>query len=57
MSQSNEFAATRINTDGAESAILATPAKSETGVTVAAIARKATKDAGRVHVGGGMMHF
>jgi hypothetical protein len=35
----------------------ALPAKSESTVAIATTARDTTKDAGRVHVGGGMMRF
>jgi len=57
MSHSNEITACKINTTSTESATLASLAKREAAIAVSTAARKVTKDAGRVHVGGGMMRF
>jgi hypothetical protein len=51
MLQTNEITAASIIPTNAQ------PAKSETTTAIANTARDATKDAGRVHIGGGMMRF
>ncbi len=53
MSQSNEITAMSINTTNAASTTTS-PAKT---LPVVATSHNSTKDAGRVHVGGGMMRF
>ena len=50
---SNEITATTVNETNAD---ITNPAPS-TAKTIAATARQSTKDAGRVHIGGGMMRF
>lgn len=57
MFQTNEITAAKVNTPNTKSATPALSAKSESTIAVATTAREATKDAGRVHVGGGMMRF
>jgi hypothetical protein len=52
MSDVNALPASKINTTATAAATQAA-----TSATVVKISREATKDAGRVHVGGAAMHF
>jgi hypothetical protein len=53
MFQSNEISVTKIVTTDSDHSTSLSPANTRTAVT----ARDSTKDAGRVHIGGGMMRF
>ena len=49
--------APKINPTSAEFATVASSAKGEATIAATNIAHETTKDAGRVHLGGGMMRF
>ncbi len=57
MFPADEATVTTTTTPDPNSSIQATPAKIPTGSMVATSTRDSSKDAGRVHIGGGMMRF
>lgn len=57
MFQPNEITATMLSATDAEISTSASLADGSTSNAVAVTARGSTKDAGRVHIGGGMMRF
>jgi len=57
MSHTSESPASTINPTSAEFATVASSAKGEATIAATNIAHETTKDAGRVHLGGGMMRF
>lgn len=57
MSHTSESSAPKINPTSAEFATVASSAKGEATIAATNIAHETTKDAGRVHLGGGMMRF
>jgi hypothetical protein len=57
MFKPDETTTTTISTTGAESEALTQATEAQSASVVASTARGSTKDAGRVHVGGGMMRF
>ncbi len=57
MFQAHEITATKISATDTDPSISTASAKRRTDKMVAVTARDSTKDAGRVHIGGGMMRF
>jgi hypothetical protein len=57
MIQSHEITAATLNTTVSGQDTSVSPANGCARETVAATVRASTKDAGRVHIGGGMMRF
>jgi len=57
MFQSHELNATKISATDADPSNSTAPANCRTDKMVAINVRESTKDAGRVHIGGGMMRF
>jgi hypothetical protein len=57
MFKPDETTTTTISTTDAESEALTQATEAQSASVVASTARGSTKDAGRVHVGGGMMRF